>query len=135
MARKGKARWWEEYGTGHGTVYLYYYPSQKAHAQMTGQPVWKCKIGQTKEPDVVDYIDTTKVNKDRVIFDIPQDEYPDIPLLFKTDNPKGLEKQIHNILKTLDRWIKIKGANEWYFTNPKEVKQIYLFLMDFDVFR
>lgn len=135
MALTDKVIAWEEWGAGSGHVYLYYYPSQKAHARMSGQPIWECKIGCTKESDVHAYVNRTKVAKDRVIFDLSADETPDIPLILKTDTPKQLERQIHDILKTFDRWHKIPGANEWYLTSPDEVIGIYQFIQEMDVFR
>lgn len=133
MRTNCKVTAWEEWGQGEASVYLYYFPIQKAHAQSINHPVWECKIGRTKEEDVHEYVNKNKLKRDRSIFDISDSEYPEIPLIFKTDNPKRLEKQIHGILKLLGRWIKIPERKEWFFTNPSEVIQIYLFILDFDI--
>lgn len=122
---------WTEFGEGSGSVYLYYFPCQKKHVQQVGAPVWECKIGYTEEEDVHAYIER-QAKKSRKLFDIPDTEYPEMPVLFKTDTPKELETQIHKILKLFRRKVKIKKQREWFFTNPDEVIQIYLFLDDFD---
>lgn len=132
MSDYGKIRVWKEFGVGGRSVYLYYFPSQKSQAQNTGQPVWECKIGHTKE-DVHQYVQK-QLKKVRQIFDIADTEYPEIPLIFKTDNSKTLETQIHDILKVFDRKVNIEGQREWFFTNPNEVIQIYHFIVDFDIF-
>jgi len=130
--RKIKSWRWTEFGAGERSVYLYYFPSHKAHAQSLSQPIWACKIGETGE-DVHPYIEK-QINKVRPLLKIDDNEYPEIPIIFKTDDSRTLERRIHRILKAFDRWIKIPKQLEWYLTNPDEVIQIYLFIQDFETF-
>ncbi len=76
---------------------------------------WPCKIGKAdKEPEA-----RVKAQTSGVL--VP----PHIGLLFRTDEHSALEKAIHGILTVRSRHLK----KEWFLTNPKEVREIYDFII------
>lgn len=131
MKNNDKLTWraWEEFGEGPESVYLYYFPSQKEDAQKTGQPFWECKVGKA-DKDAFDRIQRQlKYENVRQKRGVGDTEEPEIPLIFKTYDCRKLERRIHKILKVFDRGV--PNEQEWFYTTPEEVIQIYLFVADF----
>ena len=52
-------------------------------------------------------------------------EEPKIGLIIQTDNPVGVEKQIHDILDNAGLRKADAPGQEWFVTNPNQVKRFY----------
>lgn len=135
--QKIHAWYWHVFGHGTGTVYLYYFEDEKNTQKQRGKSIWACKVGSTQE-EVLWRVEQ-QLKKIDPQYTFEKNERPDIPILFKSDKPKTLETQIHDILKAFNRKINTKKRQEWYITgrewfltNPNEVMQIYLFIVDFE---
>ena len=110
------------FGKGSDWVYCYYLNSQKEE----GESRYPCTIGLTRSDSiksVTEYIE--KQMRKAVV------ERPKIPLLFRTDGCVDLEGAIHRILRLRGQQIDAPG-NELFNTNPKEVLQIYDFIVHGD---
>lgn len=115
------------FGYGKHWVYLYYFDEHKKKAKSDSTSpyddeddlFWPCKIGKTdKDPE-----DRVKAQTSGV--PVP----PHIGLLFRTDEHVALEKAIHGILTVRGRHLKELQGKEWFLTNPKEVIEIYDFII------
>ena len=110
----------KEIGFGDSVVYIYFYPTYKAHAESKGEVVFPCKVGKTKGLAI-----------DRVLSQsgtaLP--EYPEIGLSIQTDTPKDLEDLLHGALRLRGKQITEAPGVEWFLTNPKEIEEIYTFLI------
>ncbi len=138
MEKREKLQYWswEEFGTGTGSVYLYYFQDEKNEQKYQGKSVWACKVGYA-EGDAHKRVaqQLKKIDPD---YAFEKKERPILPILFKSDTPRRLETQIHKILQALGRKIDTEKrhewyitGHEWYLTNPNEVLQIYFFIVDF----
>lgn len=107
------------FGNGENWVYLYYFDNHKRDAVSQGKNIWECKIGSTyRNP------------KDR-IRELTKG-YPTAPitaLLFRTDKHEVLEKTIHRILELRGNRIDNAQGDEWFWTNPDIVLEIYEFVI------
>lgn len=105
-----------EIGQGDEIVYCYYFPTYKKYAELQGQVDWPCKVGQT-----------TKNLWDRIYSQVrtcfPED--PCVALTIHCDNAKDLESLIQKVLRTRGKWMQNAPGTEWYITTPKEVEEIY----------
>ena len=101
-------------GGGSESVYLYYFPTYRLYAKLTGSTDWQCNIGRTIG-DV----------KDRVSQQIGEQlpEKPEIALIIRTDDCEALEKKIHKKLKQEN--LEDAVGTEWFLTNPAEVERIF----------
>lgn len=107
------------HGTGGNCVYVYYYPAYKELADLKGEVRWLCKIGlSTVEASM-------RVNQQS---GTSMPEKPIIALEFKTDNPSELEKALHSMLSIRGHKSAPSPGQEWFRTNPAEVKMIYDFI-------
>ena len=115
------------FGSGKHWVYLYYFDAEKRKAKSDSMSPYddedhlfcRCKIGKAdKDPE------TRVHNQTRGVPDPPH-----IGLLFRTDAHSALEKAIHGILTVRGRHLKLDQRKEWFLTNPKEVKEIYDFII------
>ena len=108
---------------GHGSeiVYCYYFPTYKKYSQLCKKDSWPCKIGMT-----------TKNIWDRIYSQSTTcfPEEPFIALMIHCENSKELEQLIHKVLQTRGKWIETSPGQEWYMTNPDEVKSIYLWMVN-----
>ena len=111
------------FGSGKHWIYLYYFQAEKKKAKSDSMSpyddedvlFWPCKIGKTdKDPE-----NRVKAQTSGVL--VP----PHIGLLFRTDEHSALEKAIHGILTVRGRHLK----KEWFLTNPREVIEIYDFII------
>ena len=112
------------FGSGKHWVYLYYFDADKKKAKSDSMSpyddeedhlFWPCKVGKTdKDPE-----NRVKAQTSGVL--VP----PHIGPLFRTDKHSALEKAIHGILTVRGRHLK----KEWFLTNPKEVINIYDFII------
>ena len=106
-----------ELGTGKSVVYLYYYPTYRSYAILKKEDSYPCKIGRTNKSDPVTYI----INQSSTA--LP--EKPEIGLLIYTDNPVGVEQGIHGLLASAGLRKKDAPGQEWFITNPNQVKAFY----------
>ena len=107
------------FGNGENWVYLYYFDHHKRGAVSEGKDVWHCKIGSTHR------------NPDTRIRELTRG-YPTAPtiaLLFRTDKYEVLEKTIHRILELRGNRIDNAQGDEWFWTNPDIVLEIYDFVI------
>ena len=118
------------FGSGKHWVYLYYFSADKKKAKSDSSSpyddedvlFWRCKIGKAdKDPE-----DRVKTQTRGV--PVP----PRIRLLFRTDEHAALEDAIHKILTVRGRHLKELQGKEWFLTNPKEVIEIYDFIIRAD---
>ena len=107
----------ETIGEGSGSVYLYYYPSNRDIANRDGTSIWRCNIGFTNGDPYKRIEDQTKGTGIA--------EKPIIGLIIKTDKAQADEALIHTILKRRSRHIMDAGGKEWFMTSPSEAKEIY----------
>ena len=101
-------------GCGSQSVYLYYFPAYST------TETYKCNIGKTTG-DVENRV------SDQTGDQLP--EKPKIALIIRTDDCKALEKEIHDRLKRMGRWLDPNSGDdvvgvEWFRTNPAEVEGI-----------
>lgn len=115
------------FGSGKHWVYLYYFSADKKKAKSDSMSpyddeddlFWSCKIGKTdKDPE-------NRVKAQTSGVPVP----PHIGLLLRTDEHLALEKTIHGILTVRGRHLKELQGKEWFLTNPKEVIEIYDFII------
>ena len=109
-------------GNGSEWVYCYYINSQKAE----GDPRYPCTIGLTRSDGIKSVTEYIEKQMRKAIV-----ERPKIPLLFRTDGCVDLEGAIHRVLRLRGQQIDAPG-NELFYTNPKEVLQIYDFIVHGD---
>lgn len=107
------------HGTGGNCVYVYYYPAYKELADLKGETRWLCKIGLSTVEAAM------RVNQQS---GTSMPEKPIIALEFKTDNPSELEKALHSMLSIRGHKSAPSPGQEWFRTNPEEVKTIYDFI-------
>lgn len=107
------------YGTGTGSVYLYYFSNYKKFAESTGVEFWRCKIGMADKDPLLRAISQASTA-------LP--EKPTIEFIIRTDQPSALEKSIHNILHLRNRFCNDTTGIEWFNTNPDEVIEIVRFI-------
>jgi hypothetical protein len=109
------------HGNGSNCVYVYYYPAYRELAEAKGETRWLCKIGlSTVEASM-------RVNQQS---GTSMPEKPVIALEFKTENPSELEKAIHSMLSIRGQKSAPSPGQEWFNTNPNEVKTIYDFIIN-----
>lgn len=116
------------FGSGKHWVYLYYFDADKEKAKSDSMSpyddeedhlFWPCKIGKTaKDPE-------TRVHNLTPGVPVP----PHIGLLFRTDEHSALEDAIHGILTVRGRHLEKLQGKEWFLTNPREVTEIYDFII------
>ena len=102
-------------GSGNNSVYVYYYPTYKHHAELQGEETWPCKIGHSEYANPIHRI------LQQVGTGMP--EKPEIALVIQTDLPVDLEDAIHSLLDR-DRMSDAPGT-EWFLTNPSRVEEIF----------
>ena len=105
------------FGVGSGSVYCFYNPRDRAEAEAQDKTLWPCNIGKTNR-DV-----EKRVGEQTHQWTVE----PRIDLIFKTNQPKDLEREIQGILKVFDRQLKnFRGSGrEWYNVTPDEVFYLY----------
>ena len=102
-------------GSGNNSVYVYYYPTYKHHAELQGEETWPCKIGHSEYSNPIHRI------LQQVGTGMP--EKPEIALVIQTNMPEDVEAAIH---KLLDRdLIPDSPGKEWFLTNPSRVEEIF----------
>ena len=114
-----KIRVEREIGEGSGSVYVFYYPSDKALAELRGDDIFRCKVGFSDVDSVERVMAQISDAKTAIL------EYPVIGLIIKTEeNPYFLEKHLQFGLKYQGRHVDAP-AKEAFLTSPAEVEQIY----------
>ena len=103
-------------GEGNSEVYLYYFPTYRSYAELIGEDSYPCKIGRTDGKTAV------RINN-QVTTALPEE--PETGLIIKTDNPVGIEKQIHDLLDNAGLRKKDAPGQEWFVTNLNQVKRFY----------
>lgn len=103
------------YGKGNYSVYLYYFPTYRAHAETKGGNTWPCKIGRTDRDPLLRIIS-------QISTALP--EMPTVEFIIKTDNSSLLEAMLHSILTIRGKHIKGSPGTEWFDTSPDEVLEI-----------
>lgn len=114
------------FGNGENWVYLYYFDHHKRDAVSEGKNIWECKIGSTHR------------NPEDRIRELTRGGYPTAPiiaLLFRIDKHEVLEKTIHRILEFRGNRIDNAQGDEWFWTNPDRVLEIYDFVIYGDPIR
>ena len=111
----------KEIGSGHNSVYVYYYDRYKELANLKGQEIWECKIGRT-DVDPISRI----VGQSGTCYP----ELPHIALIIYCDDSSLLEKALHSILKVKNRWLSNSPGKEWFLTSPEEIESIYLSIIE-----
>ena len=102
-------------GSGNNSVYVYYYPTYKHHAELRGEETWPCKIGRSEYQNPIHRI------LEQAGTGMP--EKPEIALVIQTNVPVEVEKAIHRLLDR-DHMSDASGT-EWFITNPNRVEEIY----------
>ena len=102
-------------GSGSGSVYVYYYPTYKAFAELKGESVYRCKVGISR---------TEALGRVRSQVTAAP-EVPVVGLVILTDTPKATEKVIHSMLEMRGKRMTDTPGQEWYATNPSEVEKIF----------
>ena len=103
-------------GTGSNAVYMYYFDTYRVFAESRGEKNWQCKIGRT---------DSEPLQR---IFNQSGTSFPELPhvaLVIHCDRSQQLETTLHSILKLRNRRIKTAPGNEWFYTSPSEIENIY----------
>lgn len=103
----------EYIGTGSEFVYVYYFPTYKLYAELTGETHWPCNIGQTIESV------QNRVSQ-QIGHQLP--EKPKIALIIKTDDSQTLENKIHKALKMYN--VEDAIGQEWFWTYPDKIKEL-----------
>ena len=105
-------------GSGRNSVYLYYYQWDRENATSNGRDVWECKIGKAERPLQERLREqATDTEKFKLGLHIQID-----------DNPREIERPIHDELKKRGRHEKKSLGREWFRTSPREVEEIYEFI-------
>ena len=108
-------------GEGSGSVYVYYFPSYKALADLRHEDRWPVKIGMSA------------VSNARIRISSQQGtampEEPVVAYVRKTDTPHRLERCIQSILFYREQQIEDAPGNEWFRSTPHEVKSLVDFIM------
>ena len=107
-------------GNGEDCVYVYYYPICREYAELKGQSVFACKIGNTT---------TTAIERVQSQLNESTFQYPEIGLTIRTNNRQTLEDLIHKTLKLHGKELTTAHGKEWFITSPAEVERIYKFIM------
>ena len=104
------------FGSGNGAVYCFYNPRDREEAERNNENRWPCNIGETSG-DV-----KQRVRQQTLQWTVE----PRIDLILRTNRQEDLESKIHNLLKALDRHLRVFQARgrEWFQTSPDEV--VYL---------
>ena len=102
-------------GSGNNSVYVYYYPTYKHHAELQGEETWPCKIGSSEYSNPIHRI------LQQAGTGMP--EKPEIALVIQTNMPTEVENAIHSLLDR-DRMSNAPGT-EWFLTNPSRVEEIF----------
>ena len=107
------------FGNGENWVYLYYFHHHKIAAVSQGKDIWQCKIGSTHR------------TPERRIRELTggYPSAPTIDLLLRTDKHEVLEKAIHRTLQLRGNHIEDAQGDEWFWTNPDVVLEIYNFVI------
>jgi hypothetical protein len=102
-------------GSGNNSVYVYYYPTYKHHAELQGEETWPCKIGSSEYSNPIHRV------LQQAGTGMP--EKPKIALVIQTHRPTDLENAMHTLLER-DRMSDAPGT-EWFMTNPSKIEDIY----------
>lgn len=113
------------FGNGENWVYLYYFDHHKRDAVSQEKDIWHCKIGSTHRNPGDRIRELTR----------GYPTTPTIALLFRTDKHEVLEKTIHRILELRGKHIENAQGDEWFWTNPDIVLEIYDFVIYGDPIR
>lgn len=108
-------------GIGSGSVYVYYLPMYRQHAEQNGEKFWPCKIGKS-ERDPMQRVLAQAATA------LP--EKPRIALVIKSQTSDSLESAIHDILTIRGRRIDDSPGSEWFLTSPEEVLEIWSFISE-----
>lgn len=105
-----------------GYVYAYYYEAYKTLAQMNDVTQFPMKIGFTSRayPLLRIYEQLTTSTP----------EVPKIALLFGYDQAYRLEQAIHSYYKLHHQHFHLNPNNEWFNTNPHELKKLITLLIE-----
>ena len=106
----------KEIGKGSESVYLYYFPTYRRYAELLKEPNYPCNVGRTEG------VVTNRVSQ-QIGDQLP--EKPQLALILRTDNCRWLEARIHAALKRKGKQIEDAIGEEWFMTDPSEVKSIY----------
>lgn len=93
-------------------VYVYYFPTYKKLAELEGKSIWPCKIGRTKSIP----LERIKAQVNTAFPETPNFE------TYRVQDSHNLEGVIHRMLSI--RKVLNGSGNEWFNTNPDEVKTI-----------
>ena len=78
---------------------------------------WPCKVGMTT---------SSITNRILSQSSTALPEYPHVALVIKTEDARKLETMLHNCLRYKKAETENAPGNEWFTSNPAEIKQIYL---------
>lgn len=106
-----------EIGSGSGTIYVYYSENDKTLADLKGNRVWECKIGRT------DGRPSHRIMGQGVRTAMAR--MPVIGLAIRHDRNKFIERYIHFVLDEAERRVPDALGDEWFYTNPEEVSNIF----------
>lgn len=103
-------------GKGNRSIYVYYYDIYKKYAEIRAEVNFPCKIGRT---------DRAPIQRILGQCGTCYPEMPHVSLIINCEDSAKLELALHSILKYKNRWIEDAPGNEWFMTNPQEIKKIY----------
>lgn len=104
-----------ELGDGSEAVYLYFLPTYKLHAELSGRLSWPCKIGRTAG-DPLQRIAMQAATA------LP--ESPRMAAVVWTADSASWEKAIHGVLAARGKRLKNALGVEWFETSPDEFVEI-----------
>lgn len=104
-----------ELGEGPEAVYLYFLPTYKRHAEVTGKPTWPCKIGRTSGDPLARIASQAATA-------LPEPPY--MAAVIWSDNSIAWERAFHGVLAARRRRIENALGVEWFETSPQEFVEI-----------
>ncbi len=99
-------------GQGPASVYLYYLPAYRTHAEKSGESRWPCKIGRTDQDPIQRVLSQAATA-------LP--EKPVVAVVFRTKYSAALEKAFHSVFTLRGLAMQDAPGSEWFLTSPDEV--------------
>jgi hypothetical protein len=103
-------------GEGSGNVYVYYFPSYKALADLRNENRWPIKVGMTSLGNAQIRISEQQGTA--------MPEQPVVAYVRRTDTPLKLERLVHAVLFYRGQQLEDAPGSEWFNANPEEVRAI-----------
>lgn len=112
-------------GGGSGCVYVYYFPSYQALAELQHEDRWPVKIGMSAVSDA-----RIRISEQQ---GTAMPEAPVLAYVRRIDTPHRLERCIHSILFYRGQHLEDAPGSEWFNSSPQEVKSLVDLIMSPDL--